>query len=100
MRTNLSVPSQIGGAKVICYTPIDDRHKFTGNCKQIVAGKLMGTMAGLAICQYDKNDAFYLFGCTADWNSVTDTWHQTVEEAKGQAEFEYQGTIHTWIKAT
>jgi len=54
-------------------------------------------MAGLAICQYEKEDAFYLFGCDAEWNSQTDTWHQTVEEAKEQAEFEYQGTSGTWM---
>ena len=95
---NPFVPNQIGGAKVFWYTPIDNRHKFTGNCKQIVAGKLVGPMVGLAICKYDKEDAFYLFGCDANWNSVMDTWHQTVEDAKHQAEFEYQGTKHTWIK--
>jgi hypothetical protein len=94
---NKTIPSQIGGAKVICYTPIDHRHKFTGSCKQIVVGKLMGPMAGLAICQYDKEDAFYLFGCNSDWNSQTDTWHQTLEEAKNQAEFEYEGTLNTWV---
>jgi hypothetical protein len=63
MKKNLSVPSQIGGAKVICYTSIDNRHTFTGNCEQIVAGKLMGPMAGLAICKYDDDDEFYLLGC-------------------------------------
>jgi len=95
---NQSPPTQIGGAKVICYTPIDDRHKFTGNCEQIVAGKLMGPMAGLAICQYAKDNAFYLFGCDSEWNSATDTWHQSIEEAKDQAEFEYQGTMDTWTQ--
>jgi hypothetical protein len=51
--------------------------------------------AGLAICQYDGEDAFYLFGCDANWNAVTDTWHQTVDEAKEQAEFRYKGASHT-----
>lgn len=92
------VPKEIGGARVICYTPIDNRHKFTGNCKQIVAGKLMGPVSGLAICKYDSDDAFYLFGCTEEWLSVTDTWHQSFEDATDQAEYEYEGSRKTWIE--
>jgi hypothetical protein len=56
----------------------------------------MGQMAGLAICHQASEGAFYLFGCDADWQSVTDTWHQTVEDAKHQAEFEYEGVNKTW----
>lgn len=94
-----SCPPTIGGARVVFYTPIDDRHRFTGGCKQIVAGQLMGPMAGLAICYQASEDAFYLFGCDVEWQSVTDTWHQTVEDAKHQAEFEYEGVGKTWIDA-
>jgi hypothetical protein len=54
-------------------------------------------MAGLAICQYPGMSEFYLFGCDAEWNTVTDTFHETLEEAKHQAEFEYEGTRTTWI---
>jgi hypothetical protein len=92
-------PSTVGGAQVICYSPIDERHRFTGACKQIVAGQLMGAMSGLAICQYAGEDAFYLFGCDSEWQTVTDTWHQTLDDAKHQAEFEYDGVSKTWIDA-
>src|SRR5262245_24715332 len=92
-------PPIVGNARVICYTPIDERHRFTGACKQIVAGQLMGAMAGLAICQYEGETAFYLFGCDADWQTVTDTWHETLDDAKHQAQFEYEGVSHTWINA-
>lgn len=50
----------------------------------------------MAICQYEGQDDYFLFGCNADWDSVTDTWHQTLEEAKEQAEFEYEGVSETW----
>lgn len=89
-------PAVIGGFKVICYTSIDSRHRFTGKTKQIVRGELMGAMSGLAICQPDKTDAVYLFGCDTDWNVVTDTWHQSLDEAKEQAEYEYEGVTQTW----
>ena len=91
-----SAPAQIGGAKVICYTSIDQRHRHTGNTKQIVAGILQGAAAGLAICQYEGEDSYYLFGCDSEWTSVTDTWHQSFEDAKRQAEFEYVGVSTTW----
>jgi hypothetical protein len=93
-----SAPKTIGGANVICYTPIDERHRFTGKTKQIVAGGLLGAMGGLAICQYPPDDAFYVFGCDSNRSSITDTWHQTVQEAKEQAEFEYEGVTRTWIQ--
>jgi hypothetical protein len=95
-----SPPADINGARVVLFTAIDERHRHTGNCRQIVRGQLQGPAAGLAICQYDGDDAFYLFGCDADWNVVTDTWHQTVEEAKQQAEFEYEGVSDTWQQVT
>jgi hypothetical protein len=90
-------PETIGGARVICSTRIDHRHRFTGACKQIVAGELLGPAAGLAICQYAGEDAFYLFGCDAEWQSVTDTWHQTLDDALYQAECEYEGASKTWV---
>lgn len=89
-------PRQIGGATVICYSAIDHRHRHTGNCRQIVAGVLQGPMAGLAICQFPGESGYYLFGCDDDWREVTDTWHATLEQAKEQAEFEYEGITSTW----
>ena len=89
-------PQLIGGYRVVCYSPIDERHHFTGNTRQIVKGRLIGAMAGLAICQPSKSSDYYLFGCDADWNVVTDTWHQSLEKAKDQAEFEYRGIVRTW----
>jgi hypothetical protein len=94
------IPEVVGGARVICYSAIDQRHRFTGGTKQIVAGRLMGSMAGLAICQYPGEDAYYLFGCDDDWNTITDTWHQSLEDVQAQAEFEYEGIGRTWSTIT
>jgi len=92
-------PLQIGGARVVAYTAIDHRHRATGRTKQIVEGKEVGPAAGLAICQYANDTAFYLFGCDANWISVTDAWHRSIEDARDQAEFEYVGSSHTWVYA-
>ena len=47
--------------------------------------------------RYEGEESVYLFGCDADWNEITDTWHETLEEALAQAEFEYEGSSGTWI---
>jgi hypothetical protein len=91
------IPDMIDGANVVCASPVDERHHFTGGCKQIVSGQLMGAMAGLAICQYEGEDYCYLFGCDENWDSVTDTTHQSLEEALDQAEYEYTGIKDTMI---
>lgn len=89
-------PEEVGGAKVVLYTKIDDRHNHTGNCHQIVDGALLGAASGLVICQYEGEENYYLFGCDENWNTLSDTYHLTLEEAKKQAEFEYEGTHQTW----
>ncbi len=89
-------PELVGAARVICFTPIDERHRHTENCTQIVARVVIGAAAGLAICQYEGEASFYLFGCDTDWNALSDTWHTTLLDAKNQAEFEYEGVSAAW----
>jgi len=92
-----AIPSVIDGARVVCYTPIDSRHRHTGNTRQLVDGVPLGAATGLAICQCEGEESFYLFGCDENWKCLADTWHETLENAKAQAEFEYEGTLLTWI---
>jgi hypothetical protein len=89
-------PRQVGGADVICFSPIDGRHRPTGYCRHIVGSVVQGPAAGLAICKYEGEECFYLFGCDSEWNTVTDMWHATLEDAKCQAELEYEGVSETW----
>jgi hypothetical protein len=89
-------PELLGGARVVRWSAIDGRHRPIGGCRQIVAGALQGPAAALAICQYKGETAYYLFGCDPEWNTVTDTWHENLEDALGHAEFEYEGVSQTW----
>jgi hypothetical protein len=93
----MNCPPRVGGARVVCFSPIDERHRPTGNTRQLVHGELLGPAAGIAIAQYDGEPAFYLFGCDDAWQARSDTWHQTLDEAKAQAEFEYLGVTSTWV---
>jgi len=89
-------PKLIGGLRVLRWSVIDERHRTTGNCRQVVGAEPQEPAPGLAICQYDGETACHLFSCDAEWNTVTDTWHETLEQALQQAEFEYEGVSATW----
>ena len=94
------LPDQIGEAQVICYLILNsNRHKRTGSTEHIVGGTLITEFFALAICQYKKDDGFYLFYCNSSWEAVTDTYHDTIQDAKEQAEFEYSGTENDWVNA-
>lgn len=95
MTSPTAVPLFLEGMPVVAYTRIDERHRPTGNCRHLANGNLVGAATGLAICR-DADGGFYLFGCDADWNTVTDTWHDSVEDALHQATFEYEGVDLTW----
>jgi hypothetical protein len=41
-------------------------------------------------------DAYLLVYLDANGDSITDTWHQTLDDAKGQAEFEFGITEPDW----
>lgn len=56
----------------------------------------MGPTAGLAVCKNDENGSCMLFYCDQNWIPTTDTWHENLEHAKEQAEFEYEGSSKTW----
>ena len=99
-------PTEIGGAKVLRFAVIDPDVRPTGATRhsygQVIDGKLvqgppMAPFAALAIVQYPGDEAFYLLYLDKDWEEVTDTWHQSVDDAMRQAEFEYEGASVKWM---
>ena len=51
--------------------------------------------AGFAVCGHEND--YYLFTCDDAWNVMFDTWHQTPEEAKRQAEYKHPGISSHWV---
>lgn len=92
----IEVPKTIGNAKVLAFLVLSNNHVKTGATKHYIGGQVLEDTYGLAICQYNNDDGYYLFYCNSDWVEATDTYHETVEDAIGQAEFEYQGTQADW----
>ena len=96
---NTEIPTNIGRSKVILYSQIDQRHIPTGTCKNEIDGVLMKNAKWAAITQYDNDSGYYLFFCYES-DQLSDTYHGTIEEAKEQAEFEYEGITSTWKETT
>jgi len=86
----------IKGARVVCWSPIDDRHITTGSCHQTIDGETKSPYAGVAIGQRPGDPMTYLFFCDAQWNPVTDTYHPNIGRAKEEAEREFNGISKTW----
>ena len=43
-----------------------------------------------------SRDGVYLFRYTADGEFCGDSWHQSIEDAKDQAEYEYERALGQW----
>ena len=89
-------PLRIGDASVVCINVLARRLRHTGNCVHRRNDLAQGPAICLAICQYDKDEGYYLFSCDEGWSVLSDTYHFSVDEAMRQAEFEYSGTSSTW----
>jgi hypothetical protein len=84
-------PPILDGARVLRYAIVGSDVTPTGVTVHRLNSGVMGPAAALAVCQYEGEEHCYLFYCDAEWNVVTDTWHQSLEFAVKQAEFEYLG---------
>ena len=82
------VPIVVDGARVLAVADIRTATP-TGATKHIVGGQEATGFQGLAIATYEGQGGFYLFYCDDHWQVVTDTWHQTYEDALAQAAFEF-----------
>ena len=79
------------------------KHRPTGNTRHYYGSPLdpdeqvpVPVPTTLRIVQYDGEAAFYLLYLDAAGNELTDTWHQTLDDAKHQAEFEFNVAPDEW----
>jgi hypothetical protein len=92
------IPPEIGQARVLEFLELNERHIPTANTKHYKDDELIQNFVGLAICQYDDDPGYYLFYCDDNWVEKADTYHDSIEDSKDQAEFEFERTINDWVK--
>jgi hypothetical protein len=70
-------PERVGEAKAVWYTPVAPHVKrgFPGD----------PTIVYAVVAQYPGENAAYLFGCTSNWEVITDSWHLNVDDAISSA---------------
>ena len=93
-------PHTIGRLRVLAFTAIDHRHRFTAanDRRAVYEGNnelLVGPAAGVAICRA-MNGTIVLVGCDETWKPVWRVECLHEQEARQQAEFEYAGVNQTW----
>lgn len=81
-------PAVIDGATVLRVADLSSAVP-TGRTRHNVKGEEARGFAGLAIAIYDDDPGVYLFYCDEQWRAVTDTYHDTLDAAAAQAEFEF-----------
>jgi hypothetical protein len=87
----MSTPNVLDGAKVLQTAAVSDK-QATGATRHLRdGGSLSLRITRLAMAKYDTGPGIYLFYCDASWAVLTDTFHDSVDDAREQAEFEYEG---------
>ena len=90
----MSFPKMLDNASVLYHTP--------KNCYGEIyytTGELAENIHYLAICKYENDTSYYLFGCNADQEVVSDSPWGSVEECMCVAKSSYNCAI-SWIAMT
>ena len=96
-RGAVSLPSRsLGGRKVICFARLAKGIRKTEKTTHNLTGGDPADFKGLVIVEERAGAAYYLFYCNEQWEVLTDTWHRTLDDAKSQAEFEFEGVAQAW----
>lgn len=88
-------PSTLDGAAVLAVADLA-RRAPSGRTRHFVGREQVLTFDHLALAQYAGEDGVYLFYCDAEWRVVTDTLHESLEAALGQAEDEFGVVQAEW----
>jgi len=78
--------------------------RMTGATRHIIHGResedIASQIAWVEIEPADADGNFFLFYFTAAGTFLTDTWHQSLEDAKEQARFEFEIEDADWQEVT
>ena len=78
--------SEIDSAKVVALFEFKDQEVEIFDTR----------IEGLAICKYDTDPGYYLFYCDHNWETVTDLYFDSIEQAKEGAVYEFELENMNW----
>lgn len=76
---------------------LDDKKDFPMRTIHRSQDGIFPNPAALSIVQYENDQGFYLFYLDATGKEQTDTYHETLDSAFEQAEFEFGIKREVWI---
>jgi hypothetical protein len=85
---------------LVAHLSLTAQHKPTTRTTHVVEGRLMPMPARLRVEQLEGDPGFYLLYCTAEGDELSDTYHETIEAAFGQAEWEFGVRPDEWTRVT
>jgi hypothetical protein len=85
---------------VLLRVMLSPDHLPTDKTRHYLGGTLAPVPKELRIVKYSDDNGYYLFYCHDNGVEFTDTYHETLEKAMLQAEWEFQIRPHEWERAT
>ena len=76
-------PRLLDGGKVLLFARLHAGAQRTGRTVHKISGAAAPRLEGLVIIEEATGGPYYLLYCDQDWKSLTDTWHETLKDAKG-----------------
>jgi hypothetical protein len=73
-------------------------HAATGRTRHFRGAEELPSPRELRIVQYDGDPGYYLLYCDENGNEMTDTYHDTLDEAMSQATWEFNVSPEEWQK--
>ena len=91
LHAGMQPPRELDGALVIRWAEVTADVLATDRTRHVVDGEPKGPFAQLAIVRYPGDDGYHLFYLDTGGGVITDTYHDTLERAVEQADYEYIG---------
>jgi hypothetical protein len=88
--------SDMADYRLLWKIKLGERHTPTGKTRHYLGGAEAPTPVELRIIRYPDDPGYYLFYCDGEGVEFTDTYHDTVDEAKAQAEWEFNVKPEEW----
>ena len=82
--------------RILARMRLQDRHRPTGKTRHYSIEGPLPPPAALKIVQYGDESGFYLLYLDESGREMTDTWHESLENAKRQAAFEFNVDDADW----
>lgn len=93
----MNFPTELDGAKVVLITSnaASNNYGIVGMINDMNES-IEETITGIAICQYEGSEEFYLFSCNLKWEVIGDRLYYTFEEARKIAREEFDVKDTDW----